>query len=227
MSSSEKNALVIGASRGLGLGLVKELTARGWAVTATVRDPQKAEATDGLSTVSLEALDINNAQQTETLIQKLGNRQFDLVFVNAGITGPALEDGTAEAILELFQTNTVSPIRFARQVLNNIKPEGTLAFMTSILGSVELNTSGGYDLYRASKAGLNTLTRTLVAELEPAHQKLTVLSVHPGWVRTDMGGPEATLSVEDSVRGIADQLEKHAGKAGHTFIDYTGETLPW
>ena len=100
-----------------------------------------------------------------------------------------------------------------------------MAFMSSKLGSVKENTSGEYDLYRMSKASLNTLARGFSAT-HAQRSGVTVLSLHPGWVRTDMGGPEAPLSVEDSTRGLADVLEKRHGR-DHFYLDYQGQTIPW
>ena len=102
--------------------------------------------------------------------------------------------------------------------------DGILAFTSSAMGSVALN-SGGYELYRASKAALNSLTRGLYAEV--GGRRLTALTLHPGWVRTDMGGPGAPVSVEQSARGIVDVLERERGRRGHRFVDYKGAEIPW
>ena len=102
---------------------------------------------------------------------------------------------------------------------------GTVAFMSSILGSIGENTSGGYDLYRISKASLNMLARSFAA-VSAKDRKITVLNLHPGWVRTDMGGPSAPLGVEDSVRGLVNVLETQHG-AKHLYLDYRGREIPW
>ncbi|HUW79921.1 MAG TPA: SDR family NAD(P)-dependent oxidoreductase, partial [Acidocella sp.] len=123
-------------------------------------------------------------------------------------------------------SNAISPVRLAGRLLPMVKPgTGILVFMSSILGSVESNTSGDAPLYSASKAALNSLTRSFVAGLKD--QDITVISMHPGWVRTDMGGDNADIDVQTSVTGMADVLEAQAGAGGHQFLDYTGRTLPW
>ena len=230
MATETKRALIIGASRGLGLGLARELASRGVEVTATARDLDKAPGLRDLPAGSrLETIDIDDAASVDALAKRLQGQTFDVVFINAGITGPSHESAdvaTTEEIGKLFATNAVSPIRLARKLLGNIAPGGTLAFMSSVLGSIAENTTGSKELYRASKTALNSLVKSLVLGLD-AEKKLTVLSVHPGWVRTDMGGSNATLDVETSVRGIANQLEKNAGKGGLTFLDYEGRELPW
>jgi NAD(P)-dependent dehydrogenase (short-subunit alcohol dehydrogenase family) len=122
-------------------------------------------------------------------------------------------------------TNSLSPVRIAGRLLPQVIGGGCVAFMSSILGSIAGNESGGYELYRISKASLNMLARGFAATAGK-DKKLAVLNLHPGWVRTDMGGPQAPLSVEESVRGLTDVLEKQR-TAGHWYLDYQGRELPW
>jgi NAD(P)-dependent dehydrogenase (short-subunit alcohol dehydrogenase family) len=229
MTTSQKTALVIGASRGLGLGLTKELAARGWKVTATVRDPAKAaDVKNAGPAVSTATVDIDDSASVNALVESLEGKSFDLVFVNAGVYGPGHQsalEATAEELGALFKTNAISPLALARRLAGRITTGGVLAFMTSHMGSVADNTSGGADLYRASKAALNSMTRSFVPTLEG--KGVTVLSMHPGWVKTDMGGPDAMLDVETSVKGLVDQIEKKAGSGGHHFLDYEGTVLAW
>ena len=229
MATQIKRALIIGASRGLGLGLAQELASRGVEVTATARDLDKATGLRDVKGATLAAVDIDDAASVDALAKRLEGQTFDVVFINAGITGPSHHSSdlaTIEEIGKLLATNSLSPIRLSRKLLGNVEPGGTLAFMTSVLGSIAENTSGGMELYRASKTALNSLVKSFVSGLDEK-KKLTVLAVHPGWVRTDMGGAEAPLDVETSVRGIADQLEKNAGKGGLTYLDYQGTQIPW
>ncbi len=223
-------ALIIGASRGLGLGLAAELGRRGIAVTATARGhapdlAAAAAASEGRITVA--TVDIDDDASIAALVAALPGKTFDLVFVNAGVSGPQTGAATVDkaGFAALMWTNAVAPIRVAHALLPQLAAGGTLAFMSSILGSVALNTAGGYDLYRASKAALNTLTRTLWAG-KLKDKGVTLLTLHPGWVRTDMGGPSATLSVEESVAGLADVLAANR-TPGHRYLDYTGAELPW
>jgi len=226
----QKSALIIGASRGLGLGLSLELLKRGWRVTATVRSATGGTGLEAYhARVTMDTLDINNLSSVSAFVHRLEGQVFDVVLVNAGTGGPegkTPETVSSEDMTHLIMTNAISPIRLAGKLLPMVKPgTGILAFMSSVLGSVERNTSGALPLYSASKAALNSLTRNFVATL--GEQNITVLSLHPGWVRTDMGGPHADIDVETSVTGLADVLSAQAGVGGHSFLDYTGKTLPW
>jgi NAD(P)-dependent dehydrogenase (short-subunit alcohol dehydrogenase family) len=227
-----KSGLIIGASRGLGRGLTLELLKRGWHITGTVRSVRGAgleayEAYHGQLT--MDTLDINNPSMIDALICRFGGKIFDIAVIIAGIGDPegkTVETVSSEDVAHLIMTNAVSPVRLAHRLLPSITPEtGILAFMSSILGSVEANTTGVSSLYSASKAALNSLTRSFVAGM-PRHD-ITVLNIHPGWVRTDMGGTNADIDVETSVTGIADVLETKAGAGGHHFVDYKGNTIPW
>lgn len=215
-------ALIVGASRGLGLGLVRELAGRGWTVTGTVRGEASRAAVEAAGGASALA-DVTDPAS----ITALPEAPLDLLFINAGVSGPAHQDAaqaTAEEIGALLMTNAVAPVAAARALLGRVAEGGVLAFMTSRLGSVAANDSGHLELYSASKAALNSLTRSLVAKLD---RPLAVLSLHPGWVRTDMGGDGAPLDVETSARGLVDTILAHRGEPGSAFHDYSGATLPW
>lgn len=226
---SPKTALIIGASRGIGLGLVRQLHADGWQVTATVRDPSRATDLQALQGVHIESLDIDDAAALQRLAQRLSDQVFDLLFVNAGILGPNHQSAaaaTAEELGQLFLTNVTAPIRLAECLVAQLRPQsGVLAFMSSGLGSVANPEGNNLALYKASKAALNSLTNSFVCELpEP---RPTVLSLHPGWVKTDMGGDGAMVEVADSCRGLIEQVERFAGQGGHHFVDYQGQQIAW
>ena len=227
--STPKTALIIGASRGLGLGLVKQLLQDGWDVTATVRDPSKADALKAVGHVQIEKLDMDDQQAVIALAQRLKERTFDLLFVNAGVKGPANQEpghATLAEVGQLFFTNAVAPINLAQRFVGQIRKDtGVLAFMSSVLGSVTIPDGSDLALYKASKAALNSMTNSFVSQL--GEQRPTVLSLHPGWVKTDMGGEGADLDVETSTRGLVDQVNTYAGQGGHHFINYKGETIPW
>jgi NAD(P)-dependent dehydrogenase (short-subunit alcohol dehydrogenase family) len=227
----DKRSLILGASRGLGLGLARELLSRGWQVVGTVRRP--SEAADALHAAnpgrfSIETADINAPEQIRDLRGRLHDARFDLLFVNAGVlssAGKTIDEVSHEEFVYEMTTNAFSPVRAANALLGLVQPHGTIGFMTSQLGSITNNTSGGYELYRASKAALNMLVRSFVARLPD--QRRTVLLLHPGWVRTDMGGPNAAIDVATSVHGLVDVIEAREGAGGLAFLDYQGKTLPW
>ena len=226
---TSKTALIIGASRGLGLGLVKTLTEQNWSVTATVRDPQKADDLKAITGVQVETLDIDDAASLNALKQKLEGEVFDVLFVNAGVSGPQHQSAAKASAAELgalFLTNAIAPIRLAELFVGQVRPDtGVLAFMSSVLGSVACPEGNTMVLYKASKAALNSMTNSFVVQLpEP---RPTVLSLHPGWVKTDMGGEGADIDVQTSTRGLVEQLNAYAGKGGHYFVDYKGETIAW
>ncbi|MDA7088024.1 SDR family oxidoreductase [Pseudomonas sp. SA3-5] len=227
--TSTRTALIIGASRGLGLGLVKQLHADGWQVIATVRDQQRAEALQAVPGVRIETLDIDDGAALETLAGRLQGVVFDLVLINAGILGPAHQStgaATSAELGQLFMTNAVAPIRLAERLIEQIRPaSGVLAFMSSVLGSVANPEGAELALYKASKAALNSLTNSLVCSL--AEPRPTVLSLHPGWVKTEMGGAGASLDIATSCLGLVTQIERHAGRGGHHFVDYQGQSIPW
>jgi len=167
--STPKTALIIGASRGLGLGLVKQLLKDGWDVTATVRDPNKADALKAVGPVQIEKLDMDDQQAVIALSQRLKERTFDLLFVNAGVKGPANQEpghATLAEVGQLFFTNAVAPINLAQRFVGQIrKDSGVLAFMSSVLGSVTIPDGSELALYKASKAALNSMTNSFITQL--------------------------------------------------------------
>lgn len=219
-------ALIIGASRGLGLGLADELASRGWEVTGTVRSEQDKPALEGVGAAA-ELADITDAASLEALravVRVAG--PLDVLVLNAGVTGPKHQspsEMTADEAAHLFLTNAVAPVAAARLFADLMPDNGVVAFMSSQLGSVT-NARGNMPLYSASKAALNSLSRAFAAGLR---RPLSVLSLHPGWVRTDMGGDDAGLDVRTSVAGLADVITARRGVPGSAFLDYKGEALPW
>ncbi len=223
-----RSILLIGASRGLGLGLARQLHSDGWKIPATGRDPAKAEALRELSGVRIETLDIDDHGAVAALLQRLRGELYDVLYVNAGIMGPqhqSLQAATQAELGQLFMTNAVAPVALAERFAEQVRDGGTVAFMSSILGSIALNDSEYLALYKASKAALNCLARGFYAAQSP--RRLTVLQLHPGWVRTEMGGEDAPLDIVTSCAGLAQQLVAQAGSGEHRYLDYQGEALPW
>ncbi|MFD2643665.1 SDR family oxidoreductase [Pseudomonas japonica] len=224
-----KTALIIGASRGLGLGLVERLSEDGWNVVATVRDTAKADALAKLPGVQVQTLEMNSTAQLDALQKHLEGQTLDLLFVNAGVKGPDNQDAEVaqlSEIGELFMTNAVAPIRVAQRFAGQLREDsGVIAFMSSVLGSVAIPDAPELALYKASKAALNSMINSFVVPL--GETRLSVLAMHPGWVKTDMGGEGADIDVPTSTRGMLEQVKAHSGKAGLHYINYKGETLIW
>ena len=227
-------ALVVGANRGIGFGVVKELLAQGYTVIATARQPARAHdlaavAAANPGRVEILPLDLLDAAQIDGFASAVQGRTFDLVLINAGVAGPdhrSADRASVTDIGELMVVNATAPIKLARLLAARIRARtGVLGFTSSVMGSVALN-SGGHELYRASKAALNSMTRGFY-NAGLGGRKVTVLSLHPGWVRTDMGGPSAAVGIEESVKGLADVLAAQQGTHGHRFLDYRGETIAW
>ncbi|MDR0277661.1 MAG: SDR family oxidoreductase [Paucimonas sp.] len=224
-----KTALIIGASRGLGLGLVERLSEDGWQVVATVRDTAKAGALKALPGVQVQTLEMNSSSQLDALQQHLAGQTFDLLFVNAGVKGPDNQDAEVAQLADigdLFMTNSVAPIRVAQRFAGQLREgSGVIAFMSSVLGSVAIPDAPDLALYKASKAALNSMINSFVVRL--GETRLSVLAMHPGWVKTDMGGEGADIDVATSTRGMIEQVKAHSGKPGLHYINYKGESLVW
>lgn len=235
MASTERRpvALIVGASRGLGWGLTREYLRRGWEVIATVRDVKQNALLHELQQTSngalhIEQVDFNERDQVHALHARLASFEFDLLFVNAGISNDPQQIAAHESDEEfarVMKTNALSPTRFIERFVEKVSPEGMVAAMSSELGSIADNVSGGWEVYRASKAALNTLLRSLVAR-RPADTR-TFYVVAPGWVRTDMGGAEAPLDIDTSIPGVVDALAARKGTRGLVFVNYRNEILPW
>ncbi|WP_322048364.1 SDR family NAD(P)-dependent oxidoreductase [Paraburkholderia sp. J67] len=224
--------LIAGASRGIGLGLVREYLARGFRVIATERthavNSKLGEiASQKNAALSVEILDINEPAQIDALAEKLRGTQLDVLFVNAGVSddpSQTIGEISSEEFNWVMTTNALSPLRVIEKLSPFVSANGSVVAMSSALASISENTNGGYETYRASKAALNMLMRSYVAR---AGGERTFLALMPGWVKTDMGGPDAPVEVEDSARGLADTIEKHAGRSGFFFVDYQNQNIPW
>ena len=233
--------LIIAAERGLGLSLATEFFARGWSVTGTARpgaDTGELEAVgrEDPSRLSLASIDVIEAGQIEPFLASLSGGRFDVIYFNAGIYGPlhqSVVEATDAEFAEVMLTNTFGPIRLAHRLLDRLaEAGGTYAFMSSHRGSTAINLEGGLELYRASKVALNMLARGLWATNRARGPSgLSVLSIHPGWVRTAMGTLDGTvepeMELEPSVRGVADVVERHRGSGENLYLDWQDSPLGW
>ncbi len=235
-----KSILIIAAERGLGLGLARQFFHRGWSVTGTARAGASTEELEQVGAsdparLSLAEIDVTEAGQIGPFLAKLGGRRFDVIYFNAGIYGPlhqSVTEATDAEFAEIMLTNTFGPMRLAHRLLERLAPGGSYAFMSSHRGSTAINLEGGLELYRASKAALNMIARGLWAtNRDRGERGLTVLSIHPGWVRTAMGTLDGTvepeMELEPSVQGVADVVERHMGSGGNLYLDWEGQPLGW
>jgi NAD(P)-dependent dehydrogenase (short-subunit alcohol dehydrogenase family) len=226
-----RTALVIGASRGLGLRLAEELLLRGWHVVGTVRGTARtglhdlADTSDGR--LRVESLDMTEPEQISALRDRLSTLELDLLFVNGAVARGDIPIGDVptDMFVDVMVTNVLSPMRVVEALRSLVTPTGTIGVMSSRQGSVSLNTRGGQDAYRASKSALNQLMRCYAARYPD--DRHTLLLINPGHVQTELGGPGATLTVDDSIPGVVDVLERHAGEPGLQFLDYRDDVVPW
>lgn len=230
-----QRAIVVGASRGIGLGMVRELLLQQWSVIATLRDITRvpddlkqllAEYPDQLE---LAELDLSHLDTANMITSKYSEGSIDLLLVSAGIAGPEhqrVEQSQPNEILDLFWVNCIAPVTIARKFLPLMKANSLIAFMSSRMGSVALNDDGSMELYRASKAALNSISRGF-AQNEAIPLNIGVLNLHPGWVQTEMGGSQAPVTVKESTAGLVKVIQASIGSNQHKFIDFQGHEMAW
>ena len=225
------SVLITGANRGLGLEFTRQFAADGWRVFAACRDPAGARdlaAVEG--DVSAETLDVDDGPQVAALANKLSGQPIDVLINNAGIYGP--KDVTRDTVVydawgQVFRTNAMSPLAVSAAFAANVAQGGQKKIITlsSIMGSIAENDSSGDFIYRSSKAAVNAVMKSLAGDLKS--EGITVAVLHPGWVRTDMGGPGAAIEAPESVTGmravIAGLKESDSGR----FLNYDGTEIPW
>ncbi len=222
--------LITGANRGLGLEFVRQYLAEGWTVRACCRNPERSKQLKQLGgDIHVHKLDVTDALHVANLTREMREEPIDLLINNAGVYGPRSGFGGQDfdAWRDVLEINLLAPMRMVESFLPQLELAGAPAVVniSSRLGSIETDEGGGSYPYRTSKAALNMVTKNLSVDL--ADKGITVVSVHPGWVRTDMGGKSASVSPEDSVSGlravIADLTPDKSGR----FFGYDGEELPW
>jgi NAD(P)-dependent dehydrogenase (short-subunit alcohol dehydrogenase family) len=223
-------ALIVGASRGLGLELAEKWLKRGARVIATVRTPSERLSTlqrmypDRLE---IEGVDIVDATSVRQLRRRLEGSCLDVLFVNAGIAKATAESPATvdeRDFVDMMLTNALSPMRVVELYEDLVSENGVIAVMSSELGSIAGNPAF-WELYSSSKAALNMLMKCFAERHSDDPRAL--LLVAPGWVRTDMGTSAASLSIDESIPFVVETVERSRGKAGLRFIDRNGQSLPW
>lgn len=228
------HALITGANRGIGLETTRQLLERTWTITAAVRDPDAAadlkalDPGDGrLKIVAYDASDVGAAAKLRSEIDD----PIDILFANAGVMGARDQDQAAtaasEAFIDVLRVNTLAPLALAGAFSDLVAKSHlkVVALQSSRMGSIADNDSGGRYAYRASKAALNAVGKSLSVDLKD--RDIIVLILHPGWVRTDMGGPNGNLTVTECVDGQLDLIARANPAMSGRFFHSNGEDLPW
>lgn len=227
-AADKGTVLVTGANRGLGLEFTKQLAADGYTVIGTARNPAKATELKATG-ARVEQLDVADQASVDALAQTLKGVPIDILINNAGMATRAdstLETVDYDAMVRTFQVNTLGPLRVTQALMPNLEAgKGkTIVNITSRLGSIELSTGGLYS-YRTSKTALNQINKIISVELEP--KGFISVVMHPGWVQTDMGGAEATLTVDQSISGMLQVISGLNAQSNGKFYNYDGQEMPW
>lgn len=226
--------LIAGASRGLGHAMAAELVGHGWRVIGTVRSgtgrtPLHDLAAAHEGQVQIENLDINEPHEIAALRSRLSGTVLDILFVNAGTSSEQVHlpigEVTTEEFVRVMLTNALSPMRVIERLQDLVPASGLIGVMSSGQGSLGNNETGLREVYRGSKAALNMFMRSFAAR--PAQASRALVLMAPGWVRTQLGGPDARLSIEESVPNLVRVLLAKRARPGLEYLDYLGRTVPW
>ena len=228
------NVLITGANRGLGLGFVKKYLEKNANVLCTTRDisgsKELLECKERYpNNIEIFELDLLKENGAETLANQLNGMPIDILINNAGVgsANQHFEAVSSKPWLEVLKVNLIAPLIITQSLFENVKKSSAkkIYFLSSQLGSIGDNTSGGMYVYRSSKTGLNQVVKSLSVDLKP--EGITVVSLHPGWVKTDMGGPNAPVSIDKSIEGMTKVIDRTDIKDTGRFLNYDGTELPW
>jgi NAD(P)-dependent dehydrogenase (short-subunit alcohol dehydrogenase family) len=224
--------LIIGASRGLGHAMAAEFLKKGWNVVGTILETDRTMlhdlAEEYPGKVDIQPLNMCEPDQIAALQARLAGKLFDILFVNAGIAGDMKQtvgEVSTEEFTRIMVTNALSPMRVIETCGDLVAPVGTIGVMSSGQGSVSNNETGGSEVYRSSKAALNMFMRSYAARHKDGSRSLVLIA--PGWIRTQLGGPNAPLGIDDSIPKVVDVILSRHGSPGLRYLDYQGRTVPW
>jgi len=226
--------LITGTNRGIGLEFVKHYIKNNEKVIATCRNRNSAkdllELENTTNNLSLVELDVSNPNSINNFTSKIAGLPIDTFISNAGVSGPKnIEFGNFDAKewLDVFNINTIAPLIITQKILKNLRlgKDKKLVFISSKVGSIEDNTSGGMYIYRTSKTALNQVIKSLSIDLKG--ENFIVVALHPGWVQTDMGGPNALIDTKTSVKGLIEVIDNLTPKNSGKFYNYDGSPIPW
>lgn len=223
--------MVTGANRGIGLEFVQQYAAEGWEVEACCRHPDQASELKAVQgDVRVYALDLSKEPEINAFRHKLGGRSLDVLIHNAGVYGRRdcrFGQVDFDDWKRTMWVNCMAPLALSEVLLNSMSTTkgARLVAITSKMGSIADNTSGGSYVYRSSKAALNMVMRSMAHDL--AGQNVSVAVIHPGWVRTDMGGSNGLIDPGESVAGMRGVIEKLAPENTGQFFNYDGRVIPW
>lgn len=223
--------LITGANKGLGLEFTKQYAAEGWKVISTCRQLENAYALTGLEgDIHRHELDVSDFARVEALGNKLREEPIDLLINNAGVYGPRTVPHHGvdfAAWAEVLRVNTMAPLKLTAVFEPHVAKSQLkrVVVITSKMGSISDNTSGGSYIYRSSKAALNAIMKSLAVDLQP--KGIAVAAIHPGWVRTDIGGPNAKIDASESVAGMRQVIDDLYVEDTGRFINYDGTDIGW
>lgn len=216
--------LLTGGNRGIGLELARQLSARGDEVLAVVRT--RSEELDALGVEVLDGIDLTRDGAAEAVADRVGTRSLDLLVNNAGLLRrTALGALDVAAVRQMFEVNTLAPLRLTAALLPRLGRGARVAIVTSRMGSIADNTSGGAYGYRLSKAAVNAVGRSLSIDLAP--RGVAVVLLHPGWVRTDMTGGQGHVGPAEAAAGLIARIDETDLDNTGRFVHASGEVLPW
>ena len=222
-----KSVVVTGANRGIGLELVKQLLDSGFRVYATHRSEMGGLATLNNQNLSIHQMDVRDPAAIEDLSNSI-NGEIDLLINNAGVADgrwQSISEIDMQHALDVIEINSIAPVLVTQKLLNQMSDDSTIVMMSSLMGSISDCMSGRSYAYRASKTALNMFSIAMKNELES--QGISILIMHPGWVETDMGGPHAPLSVEESVQGIIQRIEEQNLEMTGRYVQFDGTPIEW